>query len=184
MTDKPEVLAIRTIAKSRLFEIQQVDLRFPNGAEVQFEKLENRGFGAVLVVPVIAPGRVLLVREYAAGIDRYELSLPKGRVEPDETLLVAAERELREEVGYGARRLERITGLTIAPGYLGHVTQVVLARDLYAAPLPGDEPEPPGVVEWPLDALAELLARGDCTEARTYAALYIVRDMLAGDDTG
>lgn len=184
MTDKPEVLATRTIAQSRLFEIQQVDLRFSNGAEVQFEKLESRGFGAVLIVPLIAPGRVLLVREYGAGVDRYELSLPKGRVEPGETLVAAAERELREEVGYGARRLERITGLTVAPGYLGHVTEVILARDLYRSPLPGDEPEPPEVVEWSLDAIVELLARGDCTEARTYAALYIVRDLLGAEDTG
>lgn len=178
MTNKPEILASRVVARSRLFEIQEVDLRFANGTEVQFEKLTNRGFGAVLVVPLIGPREVLLVREYGAGVDRYELSLPKGRVERDEDPLVAANRELQEEVGYGAGRLECLTGLTVAPGYLGHVTQIVLARDLYPASLPGDEPEPPEVVEWSLDDLPALLARPDCTEARTFAALYIVRDQL------
>jgi len=182
MADKPEVLASRTIAQSRLFEIQEVDLRFPNGVEVQFEKLMNRGFGAVLVVPVIAADRVLLVREYAAGVDRYEISLPKGRVEPGEDLLHAADRELKEEVGHGARRLQRVAGLSIAPGYLGHLTEIVLARDLYRSSLPGDEPEPPGVVEWSLADLPALLAREDCTEARTFAALYIVRDLLANEE--
>jgi len=182
MSDKPEILATRTIAESRLFEIQEVDLRFSNGTEVSFEKLMNRGYGAVLVVPVIAPGRVLLVREYGAGVDRYELQLPKGRVEAGEALLDAAQRELREETGYGARRLERVTGVTVAPGYLGHVTEIVLARELYTAPLPGDEPEPPGVVEWPLDDLPALVARDDCTEARTIAALYLVRDLLNNEE--
>jgi ADP-ribose diphosphatase len=178
MTKKPEILDSRVVARSRLFDIQEVDLRFENGTEVQFEKLTNRGFGAVLVVPMIGRREVLLVREYGAGVDRYELSLPKGRVERDEDPLVAANRELQEEVGYGAGRLECLTGLTVAPGYLGHVTQIVLARDLYPASLPGDEPEPPEVVEWSLDDLPSLLARPDCTEARTFAALYIVRDRL------
>lgn len=182
MTDKPEVLATRTVAKSELFEIQEVDLRFPNGTEVRFERLLNRGGRAVLVVPMIAPARVLLVREYGAGVERYELALPKGRVEPGEALEAAAERELREETGYGAGRLEHITGVTVAPGYLGHVTDIILARDLYRAPLPGDEPEPLGIVEWSLDALPELFARPDCTEARSIAALYMVRDRLAREE--
>lgn len=182
MTDKPEILARETVARSRLFEVEQVQLRFANGREVTFEKLVSRGFGAVLVVPVTDAGNVLLVREYAAGLDRYDVSLPKGRLEQGEDLLEAANRELMEEVGVGARRLERITGLTLAPGYLGHVTDVVLARDLYPQSLPGDEPEPPEVVEWSLDELPQLLAREDCSEARTLAALYIVRDLLNNED--
>lgn len=183
MTDKPEILASETVARSRLFEIEQVDLRFANGREVRFEKLVSRGFGAVLLVPVPDPGHVLLVREYAAGVDRYELSLPKGRVEPGEDLFAAANRELMEEVGHGARRMERIAGLTLAPGYLGHVTEIVLARDLYPQRLPGDEPEPLEVVEWAFDDLPRLLARDDCTEARTVAALFLVRDLLANEET-
>jgi len=182
MTEKPEVLARETVARSRLFEVEQVQLRFANGREVTFEKLVSRGFGAVLVVPVTDQGNVLLVREYAAGLDRYDVSLPKGRLEQGEDLLEAANRELMEEVGVGARRLDRITGLTLAPGYLGHVTDVVLARDLYPQSLPGDEPEPPEVVEWSLDELPQLLARDDCSEARTLAALYIVRDLLNNED--
>ncbi len=178
MPRKPEVLATRTIAESRLFKIDEVDLRFANGAEVCFEQLRSRGFGAVMVVPLTAAGSVLLVREYGAGVDRYELQLPKGRIERDEAAGAAAERELREEVGYAAGHLEPITSLTLAPGYIGHTTQVILARELYAAPLAGDEPEAPEVVEWPLDDLAGLTERGDCSEARTLAALYIVRERL------
>lgn len=178
----PEVLATRTVAQSRLFEIQEVDLRFANGTEVRYEKLVNRGFTAVLVVPLIAPRRVLLVREYGAGVGRYELALPKGRGEPGEDPLAAANRELQEEAGYAARRLDHINSFTVSPGYLGHTTDIILARDLYPSSLPGDEPEPPQLIEWSLDDLPALFARADCTEARTIAALYMVRDLLEREE--
>lgn len=183
MEAKPEVLATRTVAQSRLFEIQQIDLRFSNGTEVCFEKLASRGHGAVMVVPLLDDDTVLLVREYAVGTDRYELALPKGAAEPGEGVLATAQRELMEEVGYGAARLESLTRLSIAPGYIGHMTELVLARDLYPASMPGDEPEPPGIVSWSLADLPALIARPDCTEARTIAGLYIVRDLLAARGT-
>ena len=83
-----------------------------------------------------------------------------------------------EEVGYGSRDLRHLTSLTLAPGYFGHVTHVVFARDLYERRLPGDEPEEIEVVPWRMSALKELVAQDDCTEARSVAALYMVRDFL------
>ena len=113
-----------------------------------------------------------------AGMDRYELAFPKGRVESGEDPLAAAAREIREETGYAAGRLQHLQTVTLAPGYLRHTTHIVLARDLYRDPLPGDEPEPIEVVPWPLDRIDELLGRDDFTEARSIAALYRVRDLL------
>ena len=92
----------------------------------------------------------------------------------------AANRELMEEVGYGAHHLEFLKSLTLSPGYMGHDIDVVLARDLYEHRLPGDEPEPIEVVPWSLRDLPALVARDDFTEGRSLAALYLVRDLLAG----
>ena len=121
---------------------------------------------------------VLLVREYAAGLHQYEIGLPKGRLEHGETLLEGAQRELKEEIGYGAGELLELTRLSLAPGYMTHITRVVLARDLYPEKLPGDEPEELEVVPWPIADLRSLTARDDCTEGRSIAALYIARDFL------
>lgn len=178
MRESPRILAIKTLAKTQVFHVEQLDLRFSNGVEVRYERLRSSSNGAVLIVPMLDTDTVLLIREYAAGVGRYELALPKGRIETNENIIGAANREIMEEVGYGAARLRHITSLTLAPGYLGHTTHVVLAQDLYAQRSQGDEPEEIEVVPWRLSQLGKLLECEDCTEARSIAALFIVREML------
>jgi ADP-ribose diphosphatase len=177
---KPLVTSIETLARTRIFRVEQVGLRFANGREVSYERLKSSPGGAVLIVPMLDDRTVLLIREYAAGVERYELALPKGRVEEGESVVEAANREIMEEVGYGARQLTHFKSVTLAPGYFSHATHLVLARDLYPERLEGDEPEAIEVVPWSLDRLAELWEHEECTEARSIAALFLVRDLLAG----
>lgn len=179
MRDKPKILNSETLAQSRLFQIESLHLAFSNGVEAHYERLVSTNpYGAVLVVPMLDDDTVLLIREYAAGVHRYELTLPKGKVDAGETILEAANRELMEEVGHAATELEALTQLTLAPGYLNHSTHIVLARGLYPQQGEGDEPEPLEVVPWSLSQLDRLLACEDCTEARTIAALFMVRERL------
>lgn len=178
MKDKPRILNSQLVASSRLFEVEQLDLEFSNGATVAYERLCSRSHGAVLVVPMLDDDTVLLIREYAAGVHRYELALPKGRVERGEDMHSAANRELMEEIGYGANKLRTLNRFTLAPGYFSHVTDIILAEDLYPMQMEGDEPEPIDVVPWSLSHLDELVQREDCTEARSIAALFMARDLL------
>ena len=175
----PIIHARRERRPADLFKVEQLDLEFSNGERRVYERLISRGLGAVIIVAMPDEDTVLLIREYACGVNRYELTLPKGRLEAGESLLEGANRELQEECGFAARRLEDIGHLTLAPGYMTHVTHVVLARDLYPSRLPGDEPEELEVIPWSMNALLELVQRPDCTEGRTIAALYMVRDLLA-----
>jgi ADP-ribose diphosphatase len=160
------------------FAVEQLDLEFSNGQRRTYERMRGSGRGAVIVVPLLDDDTVLLIREYAAGLHSYELGLPKGRVERGEDVLEGANRELKEEVGYGARRLRLVSRLSLAPTYMSHQTQIVLAQDLYPERLEGDEPEELEVVPWKLDALAELVQRPDVTEGRSIAALFLVRELL------
>lgn len=178
MRKKPEILHVQTLAQTRLFRVEQLNLRFANGREARFERLYASPAGAVLVVPVVNDSTVLLIREYAAGVDRYELCLPKGRIDEGETMYETANRELMEEIGYGARRLQHIKSVSLAPGYVGHTTHILLATGLYPEKRVGDEPEEIEVVPWSLARLTELLQQSDCTEARTIAALFMVREHL------
>lgn len=177
MKKKPEVTERNIIAQTRIFKVEAMDIAFSNGQTRQYERLVGSRQGAVLVVGKLSDETVLLISEYAAGMDRYELAFPKGKIDPGENMFEAANRELQEETGYAARRLTHVSSMTIAPGYLGHTTHIILAEDLYPSSLEGDEPEALEVSEWHFDQLDELLQRDDFTEARSIAAFYRVREI-------
>ena len=181
MPTKPSILKRATVARSRLFRADELHLRFSNGEERTYEKLCSGGPGAVLIVPLLDDNTVLLVREYAAGIEDYHLALPKGAIDQGETLLAAANRELKEEVGYGARKLQFLKRINLSPSYMEHGINVVIAWDLYPERLVGDEPEPIEVVPYPLSDLMQLISRADVCEGRSIAALFMVREWLAGN---
>ena len=178
MAKLPIIHSIREKDPGKLFKVEKLDLEFSNGERRNYERLLSKGLGAVIVVAMQNEDTVLLVKEYAAGLHHYELGLVKGRLEDGESVLEGAERELKEEIGVGARQMLEIASLSLAPGYMSHVTRVVLARDLYPEKLEGDEPEELEIVPWPLAELHSLVQRPDCTEGRSIAALYIARDYL------
>jgi len=177
----PTIHQIRTVATSRLFKIEALDLEFSNGEKREYERLRSKGVGAVLIIPVLGDvddGTILLIREYAAGTERYELAFPKGKVEPGEELLDAANREIMEEVGYESAKLTILKALSLAPGYLGHVTHIILAEQLSEHREPGDEPEEIEVVPWKISEVDDLLERDDFAEGRSVAALFLLKNHL------
>ncbi len=136
MRKPPVIHATRAITTSRFLRAEEVDLEFSNGEKRTFERLKSSGLGAVIIVPMRDADTVLLVREYAVGIDGYELGLPKGRLDRDETAEQGANRELKEEIGFGARDLHILGRLSVSPAYMTAMTHVVLARDLHATQHP------------------------------------------------
>lgn len=163
------------VAESRFFRVERLDLEFTNGATRQFERMAGSSRGAVMIVPMLDDNTMVLVREYAAGTHSYQLGFPKGLIDAGETPLEAANRELQEEAGFGARELQAIHKVSMAPTFFNADMTIVIARDLYEKHLPGDEPEPLEVVTWSLDDADALLARPDFVEARCVAALLLAQ---------
>jgi ADP-ribose diphosphatase len=174
MPEKPKILNTVVLAKSRLFDIEGVNLRFANGQERHFERIHGHGHGSVMIVPMLDEETVLLVREYGVGVDSYVLAFPKGAVEKNEDPLVTAAREIKEEVGYGARHFTRISQMSASPGYLRSMMDVIVATDLYPEKIDGDEPEPLEVIPWKLSEIDALLKNPEFHEARSIAALLLV----------
>jgi len=162
--------------------VEELDLEFSNGERRRYHRAMATGHGAVIVVPMIDDATALLIREYAAGTHRYELGLVKGKIDAGETPEEAANRELKEEIGYGARSLRVLRRISLAPTYMSHDAVLVLASDLYEERLAGDEPEPLEIVPWRLDALHELMLADDFSEGRSIAALFLVREWLQHAD--
>lgn len=173
----------KIIARSRLFQIEEIALEFNNQTQVNFERITSSITGAVMVVALNEHNEVALVKEYAVGSEQYELTLPKGAIDEDETPIEAANRELAEEIGFAAKNLNVLTTLKIAPAYFKFNTYVVLAQHLYPKSLEGDEPENLDIEYHSLNDVESLIARNDFSEARSIAALYIAQHYLYNSHT-
>lgn len=176
----PTILSTELLAESSYFQIEALHLQFSNGQRRVYERLRGTGYRSVLVIAMADPEHVLLVREYAVGVEGRILGLPKGGAEVDEDYLQAAQRELGEETGLRAARLTELGELTLAPGHLCHRCRVVLAEQLSPSRLlSGDEPEPLELLRVPLTQIPELVLRGELHEARAIAALFMAMAALA-----
>ncbi len=133
----------------------------------------------VYIVPVDAQGNVLLIREPAIPDARQVLSLPGGAVNAGESAAESANRELQEEVGLRAGRLDFLAELTPLGRHSQWRIDAFLARDLTPGKLAGDEPYPIEVIPTPLAAVEALIARGDLKDALIIAALLLARGFLA-----
>ncbi len=98
MPKKPTTHQRRLISNTGIFKVEGMALEFSNGEERNYQRIVGSPQGAVLIVPLLDSDTLLLIREYAAGMDRYELAFPKGRIESGEETLAAANREIQEEV--------------------------------------------------------------------------------------
>jgi ADP compounds hydrolase len=174
----PKITARKQVAKSRLFSIEQIDLTFSNGEQREYERMLGTGRGAVMILPMLDDDTLMLVREYCAGTHSYELGFPKGLIDPDETAETAANRELKEEIGYGAQQLTLLHQLKMAPAFFNANMNVFLATNLYPQRLVGDEPETLEVIPWLLSDYKSLLAQPDFNEARSIAGLFLLKDFL------
>lgn len=178
MSKLPVVLDTKTLCESRIFRIEQMHLRFSNGYEGYFEKISGRLSGAVMIIPMLDEQTFLLIREYAAAAGKYVLGFPKGAIDHNEDVLVTANRELMEEVGYGAHELTHLTQWSLSPAYFNATMEIVLARNLYPQKMEGDEPEPIEVIPWKTSDIDALLAHPEFHESRSVAAVLLLERML------
>ena len=177
MKTLPEIKSVSVIAKTAIFEVQSVDLRFSNGEERTYERLTPQRRSSVMVLP-IHEDNLIFVREYAVGSERYELTFPKGIIDAGEEPIESANRELQEEIGFGARKIEPLRNLYSGPSHMFSLMHVFVAEDLYPSKLEGDEPEPLELVHYPLAKIDELLASPDFAEARNLSALFLLKAYL------
>lgn len=174
----PIIHHAEVVAQSNLFKIEQLQLEFSNGNKRVYERMKSSGRGAVMVVPIVNDEEFILVSEYGAGTHSYELGFPKGLIDEGETPEQAANRELKEEIGFGAKRFVKLKTVSTAPSYFNAQMHIYLAFELYPECLEGDEPEPLEVQKWRWQDMDALLANDSFSEARSLAALYMAKEKL------
>jgi ADP-ribose pyrophosphatase len=167
---------METIYKGRVFSVEVGRRRFPNGEEHDVEIVRHAA--SVVLIPVEDDGRVVIVQQYRAPLDRETWEFPAGRLNEDESAEDAARRECEEEIGSVPHRLERLQSLYPAPGFCDEELIFFRVSDLRQPP--PDSPHRPdededittrtvGVAE-----ARAMLARGDIVDLKTAYALTLI----------
>lgn len=163
----------KEIFRNRIFHIKELELLLDSGEKI-YRQILDKGDSS-LMVPINMYNELVLIKEYFPAIDEYQLGLPKGRIDPGFDPLLTANKELQEEIGYKAQKLQKLAVVTMSPGYITQRTHIFLATNLVESRLQGDEAEPLGIVLHPFDKFEILIEKGKLTEARMIAALFLAK---------
>ena len=167
----------KNIATTKLFKIEELDINFSKNIDRKYEVISGTGEGAVMVLPVLNDN-LIFIKEYAAAIDDYSLTFPKGKIDKQEKILEAANRELQEEIGFKANKMINAYTLDLAPGYISHKTYIIIASELKPSKLEGDEPEKLEIVKCPVNSIPTFLAQQKNIDSRVFAAIFIYLNFL------
>ena len=165
-----------TVFKGRVFSVETGTRRFPNGQEHDVEIVRHRP--CVVLIPVEDDGRIVLVRQYRAPIDRETWELPAGSIDAGEPAEAAARRECEEETGRAPHRLERLGAWFPTPGYCDEEMIFFRVSDL-RDPAPGsarhaDEDEHITTTLVTVDEARAMARRGEIVDLKTAYALTLV----------
>lgn len=169
--EEEQVAASRRIYEGRVISLRVDSVTLPDGRSTVREVVEHEP--VVVVVPLDDQGNVLLVRQYRLPAQRFLLELPAGGIDPGESPEEAVQRELQEETGQRAGRLERLGGFFISPGYCDEYMHLFLATDLQPSSLPADTDERIEVVRVPLREALGMAERGEIYDVKTVAGLWM-----------
>lgn len=159
------------IFRGVIFDLERDRLREADGVNVIREVVRHPGGAGGL--PLFADGRVALVRQYRHPAGKDLLEIPAGRLERGEDPAACAAREIEEEIGFRAGRLDKLAAFYSTPGFCDEVLHVYLATELTPSTQRLDYDERLEIVTLPLaDALA-LAARGGIEDSKTMVALLM-----------
>lgn len=160
---------IETIYKGRVVTLNLETVTLPNGLSVELEVVRHPG--AAAIVPLVNHNTVILIRQYRLAAGGYIYEIPAGKLHPGEDPGHCATRELEEEIGYRAGRLDKIATFFTAPGFTDEVMHLYVARDLVPGTQGLDHDEVLEVVEMPLDKALAHIEDGTIRDAKTIIGL-------------
>ena len=166
-----KVHKITELYKGKIFDVALEEVTLPNGMVKNREVVRHPG--AAAMVPILDDGKVALIKQYRHAVGEYLWEIPAGTLEPDEDPMACARRELVEETGYEANRLEELAQILPAPGYTDECIHIYLATGLTPSEQKLEDDEVLEVQPTGFDTALEMISQGKIRDAKTITGLLL-----------
>lgn len=170
------MVSSETIASGGMLNVKRDQVRLYNGNTSQREYVIHPG--AVVVVPILPNGNVILERQFRYPLRQVFIELPAGKIDKGEDILATGQRELFEETGYTATEWVKLGHQYPCIGYSNEVIHMYLAHDLQAGVHQRDEDESLEVFEASFDRCIHMIQHGEITDGKTIVALFFAEKFL------
>ncbi len=170
------LISSETIASGGMLTVKRDQVRLPNGHSSQREYVTHPG--AVVVVPLLANGNVILERQFRYPLHQVFIELPAGKIDVGEEILITGQRELLEETGFSAAEWVKLGHQHPCIGYSNEIIHMYLARGLSAGDHQRDVDESLEVFDLPFEDCMNMIQRGEITDGKTIVALFFAEKYL------
>jgi ADP-ribose pyrophosphatase len=163
----------RNIFTGKVLTLNIDTVTLPNGVTIDLEMVRHPG--AAAVVPLKDSGTVVLIKQFRHAAGGFIYEIPAGKLHAGEDPMHCAARELEEEIGYVAGRLDRLTSILTAPGFTDEVIHIYKATALTRGQQQLDRDEVLEVLEFPLEEAIAMIVAGTIRDAKTIVGLQMVQ---------
>ena len=167
-------LSSRRVYEGKVLSLDLDEVLEPGGVRVTREVVRHRG--SVAALPVMADGSVILVRQYRYAVAEALWELPAGRLDGRETPEAGMQREMREEIGQAAGRLEKVAFLYTSPGFSDEALHLFRATELVADKAVGDDDEQIEIAPFTLAQATAMIGSGELRDGKTLIAILLELD--------
>jgi ADP-ribose pyrophosphatase len=170
------LISSETIASGGMLTVKRDQVSLPNGNTSQREYVVHPG--AVVVVPMLPNGNVILEKQFRYALNGVFIELPAGKIDANEAILVTGQRELLEETGYTATEWTLLGYQHPCIGYSNEVIHMYLARGLSAGAHQRDADETLEIFDLPFEKCLSMIQTGEITDGKSIVALYFAEKYL------
>jgi ADP-ribose pyrophosphatase len=168
-----------TLHRGRAFNLIRENVTLDNGVTTDMEFVTHPG--ATAIIPMLNESRVLLLKQYRHSLRKYIWEIPAGTLDPQESIMNCAKRELIEETGYSADQWQKLAEITPVPGYSDERIHIYLATELQPAEQNLDKDEIINVHEFDYREAIEMIKTGQIQDAKSIAGLYLAINLIEGN---
>ena len=171
-----------TLYQGRVFKLIRENATLDNGVTTDMEFVEHPG--ATAIIPMLNESRIILLKQYRHALRKYIWEIPAGTIDPQESVINCAKRELIEETGYSAEQWQKLGEMTPVPGYSDERIHIYLATDLLPAGQNLDRDEIINVHEIEISEAMEMVNAGKIQDAKSITGLFLALNRLKGNSFG